>query len=301
MAQARCTTVDKKRHEDRTHAMNDDLHATLSDQEMAELRWAYENLEHPSLAARLSNLLAYPIEEGVSLLPKRWRERLEHASELSIRRSLAIATASMSSARHAPAHNWLHRFAAIGTGAAAGFFGPLTLLAELPITTTLILRSIADIAKSQGEDLGQTESRLACVQVFALGGRTREDEAADLGYYGMRITSGLYFERDILEYAANVEGPHIPAVIDLMRAIAARFGVVISDKAAAQMVPVAGALSGATLNLIFLHHYQNVAKGHFMVRRLERRHGIERIKAEYQRLIQEDAKAGEEFSPLEGL
>jgi hypothetical protein len=280
--------------------MKNDFHATLSDQEMAELRWAYENLEHPSLAARLSNLLAYPIEEGLSLLPKRWRKRLECAAELSIRRSMAFAIASMGRASQAPARNWMHRFAAIGTGAAAGFFGPLTLLAELPITTTLILRSIADIANSQGEDLGQKESQIACIQVFALGGRTREDEAADLGYYGMRITLGLYFERDILEYAANVEGPHIPAAIDLMRAIAARFGVVITDKTAAQMVPVAGAVSGATLNLIFLHHYQNVAKGHFIVRRLERRYGIEQIKAEYQRLVDEAAKAEAEFSPLEG-
>lgn len=280
--------------------MNSDHHTTLSDQELAELRWAYEHLEHPSLAARLSNLLAYPIEEGLSLLPKRWRKRLQHTAELSIRRSMAFAIASLPNADRAPAHNWMHRFAAMGTGAAAGFFGPLTLLAELPFTTTLILRSIANIANSQGEDLSQAESQIACIQVFALGGRTREDEAADLGYYGMRVTLGLYFERDILEYAANVEGPHIPAAIDLMRAIAARFGVVITDKTAAQMVPVAGAVSGATLNLIFLHHYQNVAKGHFIVRRLERQHGIDHIKDEYQRLADEEAKADREFSPLEG-
>ncbi len=280
--------------------MNTDLHATLSDQELAELRWAYEHLEHPSLAARLSNLLAYPIEEGLSLLPKRWRKRLERTAELSIRRAMALAIASLSEAHHTPARNWMHRFAAMGTGAAAGFFGPLTLLAELPITTTLILRAIADIANSQGEDLSQRESQIACIQVFALGGRTQEDEAADLGYYGMRVTLGLYFERDILEYAANVEGPHIPAAIDLMRAIAARFGVVITDKTAAQMVPVAGAVSGAALNLIFIHHYQNVAKGHFIVRRLERRYGIDRIKTEYQRLADEEARADQEFSPLEG-
>ncbi len=42
----------------------------LSSREMMELRWSYQNLEHPSLAARLSNLLAEPIEEAISLLPK---------------------------------------------------------------------------------------------------------------------------------------------------------------------------------------------------------------------------------------
>jgi len=280
--------------------MTDHATGALSEQEMAELRWAYENLEHPSLAARLSNLLAYPIEEGLSLLPKRWRRRLERASELSVRRSLRFAITSMDAARRAPPRRWLHGFAVAGTGAAGGFFGPLSLVAELPVTTTLILRSIADIARSQGEDLSDPEARMACVQVFALGGRTKEDEAADLGYYGMRITLGLYFERDVLEYAAGAQGPHIPGLIEVMRGIAARFGVVISDKLAAQMVPIAGAASGASLNLIFINHYQDVARAHFIVRRLERRYGIEAIKAEYRGLEEEAAQAEKEFSPVEG-
>jgi len=86
----------------------------------------------------------------------------------------------------------------------------------------------------------------------------------------------------------------------MVRAISARFGVVISDKAAAQMVPIAGALSGALLNLIFMNHYQDVAKGHFIVRRLERQHGADFIRDEYQRLADEEAEAEKEFSPLEG-
>jgi hypothetical protein len=141
---------------------------------------------------------------------------------------------------------------------------------------------------------------MACIQVFALGGRTREDEAADLGYYGLRITLGLYFERDILEFANNVQGPHIPAAIGIVRAISARFGVVISDKAAAQMVPIAGAVSGAMLNLIFMKHYQDVAKGHFIVRRLERKYGVDVIRKAYGRLRDEETSAEKEFSPIEG-
>ena len=69
-----------------------------------------------------------------------------------------------------------------------GFFGPLAVLAELPVTTTLMLRSIADIARSEGEDLADVQTRLACFQVFALGGRTRDDERAEIGYYGLRVS-----------------------------------------------------------------------------------------------------------------
>jgi hypothetical protein len=274
--------------------------AVLSDEELMELRWAYKHLEHPSLAARLTSRLASPIEEGLALLPTTWRKRLDKTAELSIGQSLRIAIASLDNVSGYPANNWLHKFVAAGAGAAGGFLGPLTLLAELPLTTVLMLRSIADIARSEGEELSRKEARLACVQVFALGGRTKEDEDADLGYYGMRIALGFYFERDILEYAANAQGPHIPAFIEIIRAISARFGVVISDKAAAQMVPIAGAVSGALLNLIFMNHYQDVAKGHFIVRRLERRYGAEFIRDEYQRLTDEEIEAEKEFSPLEG-
>ena len=274
--------------------------AELSETELAELRWAYKHLEHPSLAARLSSRLASPIEEGLALLPTTWRKRLDKTAELSISQSLRFAIASLDGVGTTGTNNWLHKLAAVGAGAAGGFLGPLTLLAELPLTTVLMLRSIAEIARSEGENLGQRDARLACVQVFALGGRTREDEDADLGYYGLRFALGLYFERDILEYAANAQGPHIPAVIEMIRAISARFGVVISDKAAAQMVPIAGALSGAMLNLIFMNHYQDVAKGHFIVRRLERQYGNEFIRDEYQQLADEEAEAEKEFSPLEG-
>ena len=241
-----------------------------------------------------------PIEEGVALLPKRWQKRLHKATEKSIRQSLSMAIGTIQQGETTPAHIYMHKLLAMGSGALGGFFGPLTLLAELPFTTMLMLRAIADIAQHEGEDLSRREAKLACVQVFALGGRTREDDAADLGYYGLRVALGLYFERDILEYASGVSGPHIPAAIQAVRGIAARFGVVISDTAAARMVPIAGAASGAMLNLIFMNHYQNVARGHFIVRRLERKYGDDVIKQTYQSIQDEELEAEKEYSPLEG-
>jgi hypothetical protein len=140
---------------------------------------------------------------------------------------------------------------------------------------------------------------MACVQVFALGGRTRDDEDAEIGYYGMRITLGLHFE-NVLEFVGKSEGPHIPAMMQVARAVAARFGVVISDKTAAQLVPVAGAVSGAALNLIFMQHYQDVARGHFIVRRLEREYGADVVRGAYEILRQQDLLSERDFSPVEG-
>ena len=265
-----------------------------------ELAWAYQRLEHPSLAARLSDVLASPFEEVLKLLPRHWRQRLDHAVENNMYRILKMAMGSLDHRRPVPSSDLLHRVLVTGTGAVSGFFGPLTVLAELPVATALMLRSIADIARSEGEDVvGNREARLACVQVFALGGRTKDDDEAEVGYYGMRITLGLHFE-NILELAGTMDGPHIPAAIQLARAVAARFGVVVSDKLAAQLVPVAGALSAATLNLIFMQHYQDVARGHFIVRRLEREYGSKVIRDAYGLLRGQEHLGARQFSPIEG-
>ena len=272
----------------------------LTEGEMRQLRWSYENLEHPSLAARLSNLLAEPIEEAISLLPKAWKKRLDNTLKANSYRTVRLALFTINHRGNVRPQNRLHKLFAVGTGAAGGFFGPLTLVAELPITTTLIIRSIANIALTQGEDLDDEDTRMACVQVFALGARTRDDEAADTGYYALRTILGLHFERDILEYAAHAQGPHIPAFIELTRAIAARFGVLISDKAAVQMVPIAGAASGATVNYLFMKHFQDVATGHFVVRRLERKYGADVIKDLYHSLAEEQRELEQDYSPVEG-
>ena len=53
----------------------------------------------------------------------------------------------------------------------------------------------------------------------------------------------------------------------------------MTEKAAAQLVPLIGAIGGATINAIFIDHFQSVARGHFAVRRLERRHGADAVRA----------------------
>ncbi|MGD8567441.1 MAG: EcsC family protein, partial [Gammaproteobacteria bacterium] len=121
----------------------------LTPEELAELQWAYQRLEHPSLAIRLSNYIGKPIEEGFKLLPKSWYEAIHSVVELSIRKSLDTAIGSMDLVNIKVTNNQFHKLLAAGSGAVGGFLGPLTLLAELPFMTMLILRSIAEIAQEQ--------------------------------------------------------------------------------------------------------------------------------------------------------
>jgi hypothetical protein len=53
---------------------------------------------------------------------------------------------------------------------------------------------------------------------------------------------------------------------------------------AAQAVPVIGAAGGAVINLLFIDHFQDMARGHFIVRRLERAYPPEMVREEYERL-----------------
>ena len=66
--------------------------------------------------------------------------------------------------------------------------------------------------------------------------------------------------------------------------IAGRFGVVVSQKVAAQALPLVGALGGAAVNYAFIDHFQDVARGHFAIRRMERTYGKEIVHAEYERV-----------------
>jgi len=72
-----------------------------------------------------------------------------------------------------------------------------------------------------------------------------------------------------------------PALVRLIATIASRFGVTVSQKAAASAVPVIGAVGGALINAIFIDHFQNMARGHFIIRSLERKYGADYVKISY--------------------
>ncbi len=175
-----------------------------------------------------------------------------------------------------------HKFAAATSGAVGGAFGLFALSVELPISTTIMLRSVADIAKSEGENIRHIETRLACLTVFAMGGRTASDDAAESGYFAARVAmAGAVSEASKFLAEKGMSKAGAPALIRLTSLIASRFGIVVSEKATAQAIPIIGAASGALINTLFIEHFQNMARGHFIVRRLEKIHGAEPVRLAY--------------------
>ena len=45
-----------------------------------------------------------------------------------------------------------------------------------------------------------------------------------------------------------------------------------------------GALGGVTINVLFIDHFQDMARGHFIVRRLERTYDAETIRNAYREI-----------------
>jgi len=251
-----------------------------------DLRLAVNLLEKPGLSIRLINLLGYPIEGVIQALPKRIGQAIGNTATKAVGTAFYVALSTMDKKRHGRPFRWTHRVMVFVSGAVGGFFGLPGLIVELPVSTALMLRSIADIARSEGEELSSMDTHLACITVFALGGRSRSDNAADTTYYLARaaVTRTLSEAAEFITQRGIME-EGAPIAIRVMVNLASRFGVIVTDKIAAQMVPILGALGGASINLLFINHFQAVARGHFIVRRLERKYGGEFVKKEYEKVM----------------
>ncbi|HEX2238345.1 MAG TPA: EcsC family protein [Gammaproteobacteria bacterium] len=257
----------------------------ISAEDLDELRYAKALLENPSLAAKVANALGAPIEKGLQWLPASWSETVNYSTRAAIDKALQLAVISLDDRAVRPASNFLHKIIVAGTGAGGGAFGLAGLPVELPISTLVMLRSIADIARSQGEFIKSPESQLACIEVFALGGRSKEDNATETGYFAVRMALQRAIS-DAAQYIAErgLAERGAPAIVRLITQVASRFGIVVSEKVAAQAVPVIGAASGAVVNVLFTDHYQDIARGHFTIRRLERKYSLDEVREAFERL-----------------
>ena len=260
---------------------------TMTQGDATALQRAVEALEHPGIVARLTNMMGRPIELLGTALPPYASQAVAAATTKGLDAALKVALRTLREKPHERSPR-LHKVLAMGSGAAGGAFGLAALPFELPVSTVIMLRSIADIARSEGEDLSDPATALSCVQVFALGGRTGANDASESAYFAVRgILAKTVSEaaRFIADRGLVQEGS--PILVRFLTQVASRFGVVVSQKVAAQALPVVGALGGAAVNYAFIEHFQEVARGHFTVRRLERIYGKDLVATEYARVLDE--------------
>ena len=264
--------------------------ARLAPEDLDELALAVGLIEKVSLASRLTHAIGGRVESLGRALPSPARRSIAMATESALKVALRLAVRSLgpddpgASQPRKLSNRW-HKAAAAASGAIGGAFGFAALAVELPISTAILLRSIADIARAEGEDLSSPEARLACIEVFALGGHKSDEVALEGGYFALRAT----LAQSVNESArflvkSGLAGESAPVVVRMISQVAARFGIAVSEKLAAQAIPVLGAFGGATINAAFAEHFQSLARGHFIVRRLERKYGPDAVQFEYRRL-----------------
>jgi hypothetical protein len=260
----------------------DGYKAELTESDLTDLRYARSLLENPSLTAQISDVIGTPIEKVLQYVPEKLNSRIGDITHQALLKALEIAIATFGDVQQRSSRDWIHKLVATGTGATGGFFGFTALAVELPVSTGIMLRSIADIARSEGHDLTHLEVRLSCLEVFALGGTTASDDAVEGGYWVVRGVMAQSLKQAaayIAEQGFAEEGA--PRLVRFISKIAARYSTVVTQQAALKAVPIAGAVSGGTINLLFMNHFQSMARGHFIIKRLEAKYGTELVRERY--------------------
>lgn len=265
---------------------------SLSPADLEALRRALLLLKRTNFVTQLAEYAGRPANYVLGKMPKTMNNRLNRLAEIAILRGLDVAIKSIKPTSKRPPGTKLSSLLAGVSGGVSGFLGVAALPVELPLTTIVMLRAIADIARHHGENLSTMEGRLACIEVFALSDRGSNDKTA-VGYYATRALLGK-FTRDASTFLSErgVASASAPVVSSFVSEVASRFSTVVSEMAAVSAVPVVGALGGATVNLIFMNHFQNIARGHFIVRRLERLYGPDVVRRRYLDLALQHSKFG---------
>jgi hypothetical protein len=289
--------------------------SALSEADRTLVAEAAGYLERPGFLLKAADIVGKPAESLVKRLPGKVQGKVADATRTALDKALAVAIQSLDvtpakSSADTDVHSakaatfelgqW-HSAAAAAAGFAGGFFGLAGMPVELPVTTTVMLRSIAAIAREYGEDLSDPAVRLECLSVLALGGKmaspvdgTFEDgaqptENMESAYWSARLGLAMAL-RSAARYASQRSAADIaramadgtaPLLVKLVTMVAARFQVVVSEKAVAQALPIVGAAAGAALNAAFADHFNRVARAHFGLRRLEREHGADAVRRAY--------------------
>lgn len=281
------------------------MQAIENPKDLAALKAAVALLESDSLTMQIAGVVGKPIEWAIDKLPKGASDKIQKAVHAALSKSVDAALLTMSDMEAEEASNKTHVGLAAISGAVGGFFGLPGTLLELPVSTTIMMRSVADIARSEGFNVSDPLTKAECIQVFAMGGPSEDDDAAESAYYGMRnamVAVANEVGKGLAEVAAreaaaaaaaataslgfngtaNIAPKEVGSLlVRLIEAVAGRFGVQVTEKMAAQSVPVVGAVSGATINSLFINHFQDMAKGHFTVLRLEQKYGEKLVQAQY--------------------
>ncbi len=272
-----------------------DFTQRMSPDDLISLMKAKREMEDIGIAMKTLNKVGGSIETGLKRIPSKqqqWLQSKVNETLLLLVKS-NLATMQKGNIFKKPS-SATYKALVTSTGALSGVFGSATGLgtavftSELIISTKFIMRSIMDIARSEGEDLYDPETQMACLQVFALGGDSKDDDGLETSYYTTRYVmdsavknATSYITKNGISGLNKLLAGSSNPLLKLISSIASRFTIQVSEKFVAQAVPLIGAAGGGSINFMFIHHFQKMARAHFTIRRLERKYGQNTVKQKY--------------------
>jgi hypothetical protein len=264
------------------------------------IRDAYAFLEHPSFLVQAASLVGKPAEAFLRKLPAKHQKTIHNASEAALKKALALVIKTLpknlgdkeyeTTYRRTKRLGLKHTVASFGSGTVGGLLGLPALPLELPITTAIMLRSIAAHARKFGFDLNDPQVQLECLYVLSLGSaKSEKDDAMNSAYWTSRAAyakllndSAAYIAgKSSKEVLKLLEKQSAPVLVRLLARVGAQFEIVISEKLMAQAIPVLGAVGGGAVNALFTDYFSDAARYHFGLKALERDHGTETVKRVY--------------------
>lgn len=215
-------------------------------EEITELARLHRRAGGPGL--QLLTLMGTRAEGLLDRLPEGVRGRLDRTTEAALETAMKAAEGSRGLVKDQP--DWLNRVITAGLGAAGGLGGLPSALAELPVTTTLLLRTIQGVAADEGFDPAERNVQFDSIRVFGSAGPLAADDGAETAFLATRLTLT----------GSTLHG--------LISSVAPKLAAALGQKLAAQTVPVLGAAAGAAINYAYTSYYQDMARVHFRLRRL---------------------------------
>ena len=271
----------------------------ISPNDLEALKQAKSNMENIGWAMRNVNKIGDTVETGITFVPEKVLVKLQSMTQTALLKVIKanLLTIQKNKTFKKPSKR-TYKGIVTGSGALSGFFGATTgfgtaiFASELTLTTKFIMRTIMDIARSEGEDIYTLEGQMACLEVFALGGESKDDDGLETSYYTTRIAinsalsnvsaAGVKVGLETLIKGASTLGSG--ALSNVASKIATRLSLLISEKFLAQALPIVGAIGGGGLNYVFVDHFQKMATAHFTIKRLERYYGEDEVKLAYDKI-----------------
>jgi len=258
----------------------------MNDEELKLLFIAKKNLEKPNLFIKLTDYLGMPLEYGLKKLPVFARNKVGFIVDKSLKASYKIALFTISNNSSIVKQKYYNRAFTTLFGGIGGAFGIGGAIAEIPISTTIIFREMAQNALKHQFDVRDPKVMLEVLSCFSYGGRSSLDDEVNSSYFTVRASLTKSISEAAAYMVEKVAGDLAddfakPVIVKLLEKIGSRFGVVISDQIAAKSIPIIGAVGAITINNLFLSHFSDISDAHFFILKMERKYGKEIVEKNY--------------------